>query len=81
MLNYLLEGVTLGVSLLVMFVIIERFRITTGKEMLIDKLLTYLEDVYQRTTPIDYKEIDLRGCDLPDKVKAIELHFNDLKRK
>jgi len=81
MLNHLLEGVILGVSLLVIFVIIERVRIATGKEMLIDKLLAYLEDVYQMTAPKANKEIDLRGCDLPDKVQLIELYFHDTKSK
>ena len=81
MLNYLLEGVILAVSLLVIFVIIERVRIATGKEMLIDKLLACLENVYQRTAPKDQKEMDLRGCDLPDKVQVIELYFHDTKSK
>lgn len=81
MLNYLLEGVIVGVSLLVVFVIIERIRIATGKEMLIDKLLAFLEDVHGRTAPKANKEMDLAGCDLPDKVQVIELHFNDKKSK
>lgn len=79
MLNYVLEGIILGVSFLVIFVISERVRIATGKEMLIDKLLAYLEIVYQRTAPNDHKEIDLRGCDLPDKVKII--YFDDKKAR
>ena len=79
MLNYLLGGVISGVSLLVIFVIIERIRIAAGKEMLIDKLLAFLEDVYQRSAPNDQKELALRGCALPDKVQVIELHFHDSK--
>lgn len=81
MLNYLLEGGILGVTLLVVFVITERLRIAFGKEMLIDKLLAYLEDVYQRTAPNDHKEMDLQGCDLPDKVQLIKLYFHDIKSK
>jgi len=81
MLNYLLEGIIVGVSFLFILVIIERIRIVAGKEMLIDKLLMYLEDVYQRTVPKANKKMDLRGCDLPDKVQVIELYFNDKKSK
>ena len=81
MLNYLLEGIIVGVLLLVIFVIIERVRIATGKEMLIDRFVAYLEDVYQRSAPKTNKEMDLRGCDLPDKVHVIELYFNDTKSK
>jgi hypothetical protein len=81
MMNYLLEGIIVVVLLLVIFVIIERIRIATGKKMLIDKLLAFLEDVYQRTAPKSNKEMDLRGCDLPDKVQLIELYFHDTKSK
>ncbi|MDR3600609.1 MAG: hypothetical protein P4L49_09060 [Desulfosporosinus sp.] len=81
MLNCLLEGIIAGVSLLAIFEIIERVRIATGKEMLIDKMLAFLEEVYQRTAPApnDHKEMDWQGCDLPDKVKVI--YFNDKKSK
>ncbi len=79
MLNYLLEGVILLVSLLAIFEIIERIRIATGKEMLLDKMLAYLEDVYKRTAPSNHKEMDLRECDLPEKVQVI--YFNDKKSK
>ena len=81
MLNYLFQGVIIGVSLLVIYVIIERVRIATGKEMLIDKLLACLENVYQRTAPKDHKEMDLRGCDLPDNVQLITLYFHNTKSK
>jgi len=79
MLNYLLEGIIAGVSLLAVFEIIERIRIATGKEMFIDKLLAHLENVYQRTAPQDHQEMDLRGCDLPDKVQVI--YYNSKKGK
>lgn len=79
MLNYLLEGVLAGSSLLVIFVIIERVRITTGKEKLIDKLLVFLEDVHQRSAPNANTEMDLRGCNLPDKVQVIELYSHNTK--
>jgi len=80
MLN-LLEGVILVVSLLVIFVIIERIRIATGKEVLIDKLIRFVENVYLRTTPNEHKEIDLRGCHLPGKVQLVKVYFNDTKSK
>ena len=79
MLKYLLMGIIVGVSLLAIFEIIERIRIVAGQEMLIDKLLGHLEIVYQRTAPKDNKEMDLRGCDLPDKVKVI--YFNGKNSK
>jgi hypothetical protein len=79
MLNYLLEGIIAGVLLLAVFEIIERIRIATGKEMLIDKLLAHLENVYQRTAPKDHQEMDLRGYDLPDKVQVI--YYNNKKDK
>ncbi|HWQ42215.1 MAG TPA: hypothetical protein VN456_09300 [Desulfosporosinus sp.] len=81
MLNCLFEGVILGVSLLVICVIIERIRIATGKEMLIDKLIAHLEDVYQLTSPKANKEMELRGFDLPDKVQLIKVFFHDPKSK
>ena len=80
MLN-LLEGVILVVSLLVIFVIIERIRIATGKEVLIDKLIRFVENVYLRTAPNDHKEIDLRGCNLPGKANLVKIYFKDRKSK
>jgi hypothetical protein len=81
MLNDLLEGFLAMVSLLVIFVIIERVRIVTGKEMLIEKFLAFLQNFYQRSAPEANMEKDLRGCDLPDKVQLIELYFHDTKSK
>ena len=81
MLNYLLERVIFGVSSLVIFVMIERIRIAFGKELLIDKLLRHLGNVYQRTAPNDHQEMDLRGYNLPAKTQLIELYFHDTKSK
>lgn len=80
MLN-LLEVVILVVSLLVIFAIIERIRISTGKEVLIDKLIRSVENVYLRTAPKDHEEMNLRGCNLPEKVQVVRLYFNDTKSK
>ena len=75
MLKYLLMGIIVGVSLLAIFEIIERVRIATGKEMLTDKILAFLEDVYHRTAPNDdCREMDWQECDFPDKVKVIYLN-------
>jgi len=41
-------------------------------------MIAYLEDAYQRTAPKANNEI-LRGRDLSDKVKVIEIHLNDTK--
>jgi len=79
MLNYLLEGIIAGVLLLAIFEISERIRIAVGKEILTDKMLAFLEEVYQRTAPNDHKEMNWRGCDLPDNVKVI--YFNDEKKQ
>ena len=73
MLNYFLEGVILFVSLLVIFVIIEMISIAFRKEFIIDKLIAYVENVHKRTAPNDHIEMDLLGCNLPDKVQLIEL--------
>lgn len=81
MLNYLVKGTILGVPLLVIFVIIERIRIAFGKEIIIDKLLAYLEKVYQLTAPKDHEEMNLRGCNLPEKIQVVRLYFNDTKSK
>ena len=79
MLNYLLEAIIVGVSLVAIFEIIERVRIAVGREMLTDKILAFLEDVYHRTAPNDdHIEMDWQGCDLPDKVKVI--YYNDEKK-
>lgn len=81
MLNYLLEGVIAGVSLLLLFVIIERVRFVTGKEMLTDRLLVYLEGVHRRTAPKEDEEMEIQEYPLSDKVKVMELHFHKTESK
>jgi len=73
MLNYLLDGVLLCVSLLVIYVIIEIISITFKREFIIDKLIAHVENLYRRTAPNDHIEMDLQGRNLPDKVQLIEL--------
>ena len=80
MLNFLLEVIIVGVLLLAIFEIIERVRIATGREMLTDKMLAFLEGVYQRTAPNDdHKNMDLRGCDLSDKAQVIYFDYKKSK--
>ena len=81
MLNFLIQGLILSVSFLVIFIIIEIVRMATGKEMFIDKLISYLQVVYRRSAPIDNKEIDWQVSDLPFKGQVIKLYLEDIKRK
>ena len=79
MLNYLLKVIIVAVSLIAIFELIERVRIATGKEMLTDKLLSHLEDVYQRTAPHDNQEMDFKECELPEKVEIFYYNYNKSK--
>lgn len=81
MLNFLIQGLILSASFLVIFIIIEFVRMATGKEMFIDKLISYLQVVYRRSTPIDNKKIDWQVSDLPFKGQVIKFYLEDIKRK
>lgn len=81
MLNILILGLILSVSFLIIFIIVEIVRMATGKEMLIDKLISYLQVVYRRSAPIDNKEIDWLVSDLPFKGQVIKIYLEDVKRK
>ena len=80
MLNFLIQGLVLGVFFLVIFALVEFFRMAVGKEMLIDKLISCLEVVHQRTATQDNQEIDWQVSDLPFKGQVIILHLEDKKK-
>jgi len=75
MLNYLLEGIIAGVSLLAIFEVIERVRIATGKEMLIDKMLVCLDGIHRQTKPMENNEPDVLDYYLSDKVTVRKVSF------
>lgn len=81
MLSLIIQGLILGVSFLVIFALIEFFRMATGKEILIDKMISHLQVVYRRSVSIDNPEIDWLGSDLPFKGRVIVLQPEDAKRK
>lgn len=81
MLDFIIQGIILGVSILVIFIIIEIVRIAIGKEMLIDKMISHLQVVYRRSVPIEKPEIDWLVSDLPFKGRVIVLHPENAKRK
>lgn len=74
MLNFLIQGLILGVSFFVIFIIIEIARMVTGKEILIDKMISYLQILYRRSAPIENNELDWLVSDLPFKGRVIVLH-------
>lgn len=81
MLTLLFQVLTLGVSFLIIFMFIEMVRLTTGREMLIDKLISYLQDIYSRSAPNDDSEVDWLESDLLFKGQVITLNRKDIKRK
>ncbi|TGE35133.1 hypothetical protein E4K67_26960 [Desulfosporosinus fructosivorans] len=81
MLTLLFQVLTLGVSFLIIFMLIEMVRMTTGREMLIDKLISYLQDIYCRSAPIEDSEVDWLESDLLFKGQVITLNRKDIKRK
>ena len=78
MLNFLIQGLILSASFLIILIIIEIVRIVTSKEMFIDKLISYLQVVYRRSAPIDNKEIDWQVSSLPFKGQVIKLYHEDI---
>lgn len=76
MLKTLLEWVIAGTSLLVIFMIIERVSLMTGREMLIDKVMRHLEAVHRRSEPKEAEDMDVKEYALSDQVKVMELRFH-----
>ncbi|SPF42964.1 hypothetical protein SBF1_2690002 [Candidatus Desulfosporosinus infrequens] len=73
------KGVIIGywlIGLLIIYMIVERWRFETGKHMFIDKFITYLEGVHRRTAPKDCEIVNVREYSLSDKVKVMELQFH-----
>lgn len=75
MFNFLIYGIIIGASLLLFFEITERNRFINGKEMLIDKLIRHLEDIYRRTAPKDNDELDTKDYFLSDKIIIRKVSF------
>ncbi len=75
------EGILTGFSLLTvtafMLVAMERLRWTSGKEMLTDKFITYLDDINRRTAPDNNKDGEVRGYSLSDKVQVKKFYFHE----
>ena len=81
MLTLIFQMLILGVSLLIIYIFIERLRLATGREMLIDKLISYLQDIYCRSAPIDDSEVDWLESDLPFKGQVITLSIERYQKK
>jgi hypothetical protein len=81
MLNFLTQGIILIVSFLIIFFIIEIVGIATGRELFIDKLISYLQVVYRRSAPLDNKKIEWQVSELPFKGQVIKFYFEDINRK
>lgn len=81
MLSVLIQGLILSVSLLVILTLIEFYRMAVGKEMFIDKLISCLQVVHQRTATKDNQEIDWQVSHLPFKGQVIILNQEDIERK
>lgn len=77
MFSFFIQGLILGVSMVVIFVLFEFFRMAVGKEMLIDKLIACLQAINQRTASQDNQVIDWHVSDLPFKGKVIIIHQED----
>lgn len=77
---HLLEAVLAGISiltvLLLFFIVIERFRFISGKEMFINKCINNLEEIHNLTAPERDEEVYVREYYLFDKVKIMELYFH-----
>lgn len=65
----------IGIFIIVM--IVERWRIENGRQMLIDRFITFMEDVHHRTAPPKDCEIyKVWEYALSDKVKVRKLRFH-----
>ncbi|CAA7602366.1 Hypothetical protein DEACI_3040 [Acididesulfobacillus acetoxydans] len=70
-----LEGVVLGVSLLVIFMVTERIEAYFRKRTLLDKFIDFLEGVYSRTAPQEDGDVAVKEYALSDKIKIRKLRF------
>lgn len=79
----LLEGVLAVFLLLVVivfvFVLIERLRLASGKELFTDRFIRYLEGIHRQTAPKDSEKPHVRDYQLSDKVRVRKVYFHDTK--
>ncbi|MGC7870866.1 hypothetical protein ACPUYX_04960 [Desulfosporosinus sp. SYSU MS00001] len=79
MLNYLALVIVLGVLAAFSFIIFERARLMTGRKMLTEKLIDFLEKVYQRTDPQNKIEKDVQIYQLTERAFVTKVYFDDKK--
>ena len=59
------------------FLIYERVRFITGKKILIEKLIDFLEKIHRRTEPQNKIEKDVRTYHLTERVNVTRVYFDD----
>lgn len=80
MLNVILEIVIVCVLLLLTITIIERVRFSSGRELLVDKMLVFLEGIHRKTAPKNEEEMNWEEYPLTEKVKIRKLYFREIKK-
>jgi hypothetical protein len=72
-----LSLIALLASLLFMYIIIERYRYASGKEIFTDKLINHLEYIHNKTAPKSNETIDIREYNMTDRLKIVELYLHE----
>ena len=80
MLDVILEIIIVSVLLLFTITIIERLRFSSGKELLVDKILVFLEGIHRKTAPKNEEGMDCEEYPLTEKVKIRNLYFREIKK-
>lgn len=60
---------------LLIFILIERLRLASGREMFTDRFINYLEGIHYRTAPENNEKINVREYNLTDRLKIMELYI------
>jgi hypothetical protein len=70
-----LAGISIMAALLLIFTLTEWLRLASGKELYTDKLIAYLEDIHNKTTPGYTGEVDVRAYYRQGNIKIMEIYF------
>lgn len=76
MINYFALSMVLGFSAVFSFFIYERVMFATGKKMLIEKLIDFLDEIHRRTEPRNKIEKDVRTYHLTERVNVTRVYFD-----
>ncbi|AFM39948.1 hypothetical protein Desaci_0901 [Desulfosporosinus acidiphilus SJ4] len=74
MIKSAVEFLLLGLTSVLLFIVYERLRFNTGKEMLTEKMIRFLERIHQKTAP-NYNDPEMRNYKLSEKVIVKEVYF------